>query len=190
MRTINPESLRPGDILGGGREKNVYRDTENPEQVVGLFHEQVEESPETVKGRYYLTKIVRELLPGVFPDFHQASADPHAFRADRVHVRSEDPIVEQEQRRAIIRQLDDLGIEIDQAFVNFRYDEDDQAQYVDTLVPWIRVTQGEGKGRVFSMYDPEKIKLALQGVPELERAKLETYLARLEELFEQESKTE
>lgn len=61
MRRINPDK-KP--IYGA--EKKVYETIDNGREVIALFHN--EKNPRSMKGRYYLTKILHQLFPEEIPD--------------------------------------------------------------------------------------------------------------------------
>ena len=78
---VNKEKL--GEPIGVGGEKKVYQDPKNPDRVVGIFREHIEETPNQIKARFYLTKILHLLFPKNIPDMHWAGSEPNAYQADR-----------------------------------------------------------------------------------------------------------
>lgn len=71
---FNPENMQP---LGEGGEKKVYIHPEDEEKVVAFFRrgQASSETPASMKGRFYLTKILHLLIPDSIPDIHFASKD-------------------------------------------------------------------------------------------------------------------
>lgn len=72
--------------IGEGYEKVVYSDTNNENRVVAKFKEHVKETPNQIKARYYLTKILHLLFPENIPDMHWAGSEPHAYQVDKVET--------------------------------------------------------------------------------------------------------
>ena len=64
------------DLVGQGKEKNVYSDPENEHRVIAKIKENKDlvRTPNQLKGRFYLTKILHLLYPKFIPDIHLAAA--------------------------------------------------------------------------------------------------------------------
>lgn len=159
--------------LGEGSEKKVFLSPHNPERVIGIFHEYREETPEQVKGRFYLTKILHALYPQHIPELHLAASNPHAVEVERIngeHTYSWEVISRLEET------LREVGVIVDTYTGNFLIDSSGFLRYVDTVMPWYGVNRN---------YNPAKIKEV--GSKKLEAKDLErvlSYLARLESLYQ------
>jgi len=72
--------------IGEGYEKRVYEDPNNKDRVIAKFHEYIDETPNQIKAKYYLTKILHFLFPKNIPDMHWAGSEPNAYQVDKVEV--------------------------------------------------------------------------------------------------------
>lgn len=183
---INPD--RP---LGEGSEKQVFEHKDNPDLAVGVYREQIQESPETTKGRYYIQKIAHLLMPDNIPDIHLAASDPHMVVTDKLDVDElrtaalyEYTVGKKKIDEAFAR-LMDFGIEIDDDHSrNFVYDNDLQVKFSDVLAPW--VSDEHSDFLLEPMWDSEKLRASLEALPDKSREKGLKYLERLEALKSQE----
>lgn len=175
-----------GRKIGRGSEKEVYINQENPDHVIGVFHEDQKETPYKVKGRFYLTKILHLLFPKNIPDVHLAATDPHLIEIDRVEVDnsvSNRELLENKDKKALYEKTLDLGALLDYHYSNFGYDQEGNLVYLDSVDPWV---VGSRYVENKCLYDPEKIRVALE---KLENDKKEhglVFLNRLEELYREE----
>lgn len=83
---FNVEKMQP---LGEGAEKKVYIHPEDEDKVVAFFREGPKslETAMSMKGRFYLTKILHILMPDSIPDIHFASRNDDAtLISERKHL--------------------------------------------------------------------------------------------------------
>lgn len=174
-------------LIGTGRERAVYRDPKNPDRVIGFLHEYAHESPNMLKGRFYLTKIAHELIPGSIVMVHQADSTSQYLVTEYI---ASDPNEEisPDERWQMRQPIESLGIYPDQGPANYIRDrENSSIKYVETLVPWGRITVGEEKGEFYRSYNKEKLDRAIQDVQNpAKRTELEGLFYRLEELYSEE----
>jgi len=183
MKRYAPDTFSVEKPIGAGRERVVYRDSNNPELAVGFFHEYAKEEPEKIKGRFYLTKIVHGLFPNATPDIHLADSRTQALVTDYIDSEPENLPIPIEIRK-IRLSISDLGVLVDQAQLNFLRDKSGEVKYIETFSPWGQITVGEKRGTWFRDYDPEKILSAIEALTDpLLKHKLTNYLTRLESLF-------
>ncbi len=87
---FNPENMQS---LGEGGEKKVYIHPEDEEKVVAFFREgpKSSETAASMKGRFYLTKILHLLIPDSVPDIHLATRndDEAVLVSERKHLGDE-----------------------------------------------------------------------------------------------------
>lgn len=184
---INRENLKP---LGGGGEKEVYENPNNPEQTLGIFHRRKAESPERAKGRFYLTKILHLLFPKNVPNMHLATSDPYAIVTDKVE--NENNPIPYEQRNAsqvkdVSGKLKAAGLtELDEFRANFKLDKEGNVNYVDSFRPWFKTMNPGEPGELQAGFDKEKLEAAIQNLDEDKKELAMTYLQRLNELYEKE----
>lgn len=63
--------------IGEGSEKRVFADPNNPDRVIARYDKnRLPESPEKIKARYYLTKLLHYLYPNNIPDIHAVHSEP------------------------------------------------------------------------------------------------------------------
>lgn len=134
---INEENLK---FLGKGIEKKVYENPHNPERAVGVFHVLRPESQETIKARFYLTKIIHLLFPKNIPDMHSVTSDPKTIEVDKIDDDGSLP-AENLKRfvpnyHSLVEKLYDLGLAFDHADVNYKFDKKGDFYYVDSFLPW------------------------------------------------------
>lgn len=155
---FNSEGLEP---IGEGGEKEVYVNPDNPEEVIA----QMKEMPEAgemlqLKGTFYLTKIVHELLPNMIPDVHrvgESEDDRHTIVSDRIphtpeytnlveavddDVRTPEEIEYSKTHRDGISAVDDeihafgLAFAHDSNLLNYAEDENGTINYLESFKPW------------------------------------------------------
>ena len=172
---------RLGEKLGAGGEKEVFVNQENPEHAIGIFSEYSrKETPQQIKGRFYLTKILHLLFPKQIPDMHLASTDPHMIEVDRISVDRcvpGDTFTSKEPCELRDKIKDVSGVFIDYFSRNFVYDKEGNLIYLDSVDPF----QGDKR-----YYDPEKIKVALEKLEDDKKERGLVFLKRLEELYKEE----
>ncbi len=171
---INKESSK---FLGKGVEKEVYENPHNPKHAVGIFKREAAEFPERVRGRFYLTKILHLLFPDNIPDIHSASSDPQMIEVDKI-IPDEQAVTKNFKKFnsdycELMDKFDALGIILDPAQVNFKYDFSGNLVYVDSFDPWYK---GAGEELAFSM---DKLKEAIEKLNSSEKEQCLKYLERL-----------
>ena len=76
MRLDNFEAPPDAKPLGEGSERRVFVDPNNESRVIAEKKEGTgRETPQKLKGRFYLTKIVHQLLPENVPDIYQTKSN-------------------------------------------------------------------------------------------------------------------
>jgi hypothetical protein len=83
--------IKLGEKLGTGAEKTVYTDPDNEKLAKAVFHKEArettsdgtEQTPEYIKARFYLTKILHLLYPKNIPDMHMSASEPNMIVVDR-----------------------------------------------------------------------------------------------------------
>lgn len=195
---MNEISHKPGDIykqqldnrvtkeenyIGDGAEKTVYRHPDRPDRVVGIFDtqpnsevEEYEKTPQFIKARYYLSKIVNILYPQHFPVVHLMTQSPMSIEIDYVeHQKPTQP----ETIRAgeeLSRQLHrEIGLSTDPIEGNFVVTPKNTLVYVDTLRPW----RANGQPK----FDPIKLRLAVDHLGTEQHEQALSYFRRLGALY-------
>jgi hypothetical protein len=197
---VNKEKL--GEPIGAGAEKKVYQDPENADRVIGVFEEDTRETPNQIKARFYLTKILHLLFPKNIPDMHWAGSEPNSFQADKgehselhkiintgkeTHISFEEAMESIESDSAVsdfLKELDKLGIRsMDYASVNYSHDSEGNPLYLDTFYVWKK--RNDGKLQLFC--DLDKLEDAIDLLSDEDNVRAKSYLSRLKNLYEEES---
>lgn len=176
-----------------GGEKTVYELQNDPKKVVGFFHESVKETPNIIKARYYLTKIIHLLFPNNVPDMHMAASNPHAIISDKV-MRSNNP----DLPRPTYSQMTEIADRFEQAGVygldlagaeNFIRDTSNNIFYVDSFTPWvIDYDDTQLIHPVERFYSPEGLEKSIQTLPPDLADEAKEALERLNFLYEEDMK--
>ena len=182
-----------GEKLGEGAQKKVYTNKDKPDLAIGIFNEDIKETPQQIKGRYYLTKILHLLFPKQIPNIHLATSNPHMIEVDRVSVKKlipkyesleDKPLAERsledqllKDRNILFKKILDLGVFPDYHYNNFGYDQDDNLVYLDSVTPWKNDRR---------LYDPKKIVIALNNLSENEKEQGFVFLKRLGDLYQEQ----
>lgn len=162
-------------LFGIGRERAVFEHPHSPKRLVREVRNGVVESEKTVKGRYYLTKVLHRLFPENIPDIHAAtSLEPQSITVEKVHLDEKHEALrtldiadyqgtitdadhmdlvkrgfEYEKHPAFKQlklELSVLGVRIDRYATNFSLTEAGKAMYVDSFLPWSRTERLDGGG--------------------------------------------
>jgi hypothetical protein len=194
-------------IIGTGEEKKVYQDPENPDRVIGLYHEKAP-SPEFVEGRYHLTKIMHLLFPKNIPDIHSSTFDPNAIVRQKVELDEGHKTMQRdfevnfksqdydEKLRAAAEDVKtkyqsdprrkEMNIAIgnlvdrDWNIRNNGYDQDNNPIFIDSFDPWTTYLDGRYAGIA---YNPAKLRNAIANIKDVEtRNEAHRHLDRLVEL--------
>lgn len=89
------------EIIGEGKEKLVYADPENPEKVIAEFKEgESEETAQSLRGRFYFTKILHMLFPKNIPDIHLAAKNGKSVI-----------VLERKRLGGLYRRLEEIAVE-------------------------------------------------------------------------------
>src|SRR3989344_8207600 len=137
---------RPELKLGGGWEKNVYADAENPKNVIGVFNKpgsaesQLNESPQLTKARFYLTKILHLFYPKNIPEISLVTSTPNAFIKKRVNILetpNESGALDHPDDDGLCHMIEEkFGIELDPYPGNWTPDKNGIINFLDTVRPW------------------------------------------------------
>ncbi|MDP3948747.1 MAG: hypothetical protein Q8Q17_02240 [bacterium] len=208
MKDAEKFHISPDDEpIGEGRKNIVYLDPLNADHVIAFSKAEDKTSPNIVKGRYYLGKILHLLFPDNFADVHISSSEPEA--TVRQNLNLEDTYVEL-QKLAIEsrakgervnpvrwKQLKDLraenlprseigkltsrlasvGITIGGAEINFALGQDGNLKYAEIEEPF----NAEKR-----FYNPDALQKAIATLDDEAKEKAISYFKRLEVLYEQE----
>jgi hypothetical protein len=170
--------INKGKKLGEGAERTVYEDLNNPDHVIGIFHEKKEEELKT-KARFYLTKILHILLPDNIRDIHASYSDPNVTINSKVKQNSwkfwkkinYDPETLKEIRLFVNKLEEDLGVGVDSYYKNVMRDDNGNLVYVDSINPW---------GKTYmANFSPHKLKESIEKLDEYKKKKGLEYLERL-----------
>jgi hypothetical protein len=191
--------------IGTGVEKDVYEHPNDSTKVVAEFKFNEKESTRRLRGRYYLTKILHELLTDNLPDISAATTKPHTIIMEKkeldeghrmAHLEKIYPskyftvapirefaekVSNDPKTKELISKLKKLGISIDGCWVNFGYDKKDNLVYVDSsFQPW------SGRKGSKKLYDPEKLKTAIELLEPNRKDRAIKWFERLETLAAEE----
>lgn len=188
MPKFNIEKIK-GGYIDEGREKKVYGHHERKDLVVSEFHKQkwLEETPEQIKARFYLTKILHLLYPQNIPNIHLAASEPHALIIDRVKGSTMASLMDEAEKiDDFYQELDSLGVYLDFKHWNFLKTKKDGGEedlmYVDTFDAYKILRDENGKPvRIDRWYLPDALKEAI--VTNLSGDKRERALKYLERLL-------
>ncbi|MBI2023178.1 hypothetical protein HYT01_01270 [Candidatus Giovannonibacteria bacterium] len=213
---INRE--KPGEHLGTGAEKEVYTDPNNRDRVVAYFREHVDETPNQIKARFYLTKILHLLMPKNIPDMHWAGSDPHAYQTDKIEVDENHKIMQEyvdlareahHKKYKINEELSDKIFEIgDKVF-----SDNDVIAFKDRVkeigvnsldhasINFSKNSEGNvqyldsfyawkfrNDGSPKLFFDFDILEAAIKELPEKDQKSASNFLRRLKELYEEEKK--
>lgn len=185
-----------------------------PESVSAYYKEGIEKSPERVRARFYLTKILHFLFPKNIPDVFFSSAKGLILEKMDVgdsHKRFHELLNKKDGRTpeetnegctlwekidceshdsVFFNKLKDLIVFLDDSAVNFGKDQEGNINYVDNFDPWDYSYRGVSRG-----YDPIKLKELIDNLPDdsqeksFSRRKKEmalNYFNKLEQLYQAE----
>lgn len=193
--------------MGEGAEKKVYQNRHHPERVLGVYKHP--ESPNRVKARYYLTKILHILLPDNIPDIHLSSSEPNAVvrekvnldelydQLQKIYVKGEwsdedEKRLQELEKQARERQyydehdlieiLHNLGIVIDEGSDNLAYDTNEKLKYFEDF-PAVE----KKKDNLERRFDETALRGAIDQITDEQlKEKAQKYLDRLMELVTKE----
>lgn len=193
----------------GGVEKIIYQSEDNPEEFIAVLKFKESESSESIKARYYLSKILYLLFPQNIPNiyFAQYNKQPvlilerkfldenhnylnqnYSDFSSRVqnldfYFKFRSKIYSDENYKRLSKELSLLGIFLDPNPLNFGYDKDGNLVYVDnSFTPWFV----DDKGQIIAVgYNLSALKQKInEKLPNFLRAQALNYLERLEKLRE------
>lgn len=195
------------NLIGTGHERRVYEHPRDKEKVVAVEKNSEQKTVAEAKGMYYLTKIIHLLLPENIPDVHSYQTRPSLSVREKVDLGESHNVLrehviqdrylgglpEDEQSRVLkehsnimedvrtedlVTKLDELGLRYDYTGVNFGFDKQGNAKYIE---PFTAFTV-DGKE---NMYNKEKLLKAINEMPD-EQKKFWAlkYFDRLNELQE------
>ena len=176
---INKEKMK---FIGEGAEKKVYVNPNNPDSVIGVFHESMEESSEFVKARFYLTKILHLLFPENIPEIHAAASDPYVIVTDKVEDSTRSFTLAERSGKAfgdLKAKLDLVGVAFDDFAGNLKFDKNGDLFYVDSFEPWL-----VGKNFISKpQFNKEKMEAAIQNLDDDKKELALSYFKRLDEMY-------
>lgn len=186
-----------GRLIGHGGEKNVYEHPNDPNLVRGVFFGEVYESAAEIESRYCLARLLHCLLPNQIPDIldysiPDTSRGQYYFDIQRIDIDETLQASISTRTPECITLKDELGklgvANLDPSIGihgNFAFDTNGNFWYIDQVSPW--VNQGINLAR---NYDPQAIKNRIEQLTGEEQKTVEQYYQRLEELYQDELKTE
>lgn len=209
MRLGNFESVGKKP-LGSGIEKDVFVDPDNEEKVLSILKTlpgQRRNSPNKIKGSYYLTKIAHILLPKNVPDITQATISKDGkeiFDRQRIeHTKGHEMLQsaranQQDESEALKVMRDEidpndasfkledigLGFHLDENMGNYTKDKEGNVYYLETFIPWGENIENEKELELF--FDKEGLEDAINELPEQEKKICTSYYNRLLELFNED----
>lgn len=210
MPKINPfEQKNKNNIkeYRKGVEKIIYQSESNPNELIAVLKFNQSESPERIKARYYLSKILHLLFPQNIPDIHFASYNkkpililekifldelhnylnenyndfPARIKNSIIYNKFKNKIFSDKNYIKLSKELSLIGIFLDPNPLNYGYNKEGNLVYIDnSFIPWFT----DSKGKIISLgYNPQglkqKIEENLSGFTKDQALK---YLARLETL--------
>lgn len=208
--------MKERTLFGVGHEKSVFEDPHHPERLIKESHETTTESPATVKGRFYLTKLLHRLFPMNVPDIHAAtSVQPQSMTVEKkvldaqhqelrtLDIRLRQGSLSDEERLRFFRiekyyrnepafkrlgmVLSGVGVRVDASGTNFGFDNRGEAIYIDSFLPWSGTSvSGTGIERFKRRYDPTALAARIQLLPENQRSLAQRDFQRLEALYLEE----
>ena len=214
---FNPQKL---EKIGSGSEKNVYVDPKTPDRVIAQFHEDALETKRSLKGRYYLSKILHILLPKNIPDIHSASKnDKKVIVSERKNLNKEhNKLAEAGVRgegfpniyfssaydehetklkldpryQKFLDSMRFLDVKVDPSPINFGYDKGDNLIYVDnTFKPWVlQLDYRSEYPKMHYLFNRENLFDMIGLLEKNEKETAMKYFNRLKELCEEEEKEE
>lgn len=192
--------------IGEGAEKKIYLSNDN--DIIAILR-YPEDSPEALKGRYYLTKVLHYLFPQNIPDIYAAFYDKnpvlriefknlekeYIWLIKNLYSSNSDARVlrmryEERKKKIIldpnyldlINKLKGCGVWIDVNFLNFSYDDNGNLVYIDnSFIPW----STDDKKNIFSINYNNLKKMIEEKLKNENKNKALRYLERLEGLRKQ-----
>ena len=198
-------------LIGEGAEARVFRSAERPNIVEKVF--KYPDSPERIKGQFYLTKILHLLFPKNIPDVHRATSQPRTIHTEFVDLDdshkklseyliqrrqkgSPDPVMEtrdvarsremhRDQRYiSLVKSLEELNPSVDTSTLNYGYDPDGNIIFVDTFAVW-----HNRDGGIKRAYDPKKLRRKIIKLKDTDKQRRALwYLEQLERLRDEAEK--
>lgn len=207
--------MKHHEIVGLGGERIVYPDPQRPEQRVRKEkRDGQKEPPNSLRAKFYLTKILHLLLPRNIPDIHRTDirtdmqiverkrlGEDHALLNEEVrrYEEGEDVSDELRERASQTKQkilgdarvetltgaFERLGVLVDAAAVNFGEDAEGNMVYVDTFEPW----QKRKDGSLKPGFDARALQRALSGLEDAAHRDMGLrWLDRLNEILSEEER--
>lgn len=177
--------MREGKFIKSGGERKVYEDLDHPDRLIKVAHNYLEEAPNFIKARFYLTKILHLLFPKNIPDMKAASFHPNKLVVER-KAPSRKTLDGRKREDSLRRSLGALGIILDPYEGNFIEEKEGSVCYVDSIDPWMDTgsnlqpqfsESGLREAIMTSIVDPADQRSAL------------SHLNRLKEILKKESET-
>ncbi|MFA6552246.1 MAG: hypothetical protein WCT19_01970 [Candidatus Paceibacterota bacterium] len=210
FESFKPEDQKP---LGVGEDKETFVNPGDDERVISVIKEKEgweKNTPNKLKGAFYLTKIAHLLLPNHIPEIYQAgiSADgKQTFDRERVSHTPGHELLQKErlsggdtgeakkimleemgkEMSEVETKLGDIGFgfNIDENAGNYSKDEKGNVYYLETFMPWR--TDDLDQSKLELLFGEEDLREAIERLSDQDMKKTcEDYLDRLLELFEEE----
>ncbi len=208
--------MKERTLFGVGHEKSVFEDPHHPERLMKESNGAINESPATVKGRFYLTKLLHRLFPANVPDIHAVTSaqpqsmtvekkvlDTHHQELRRLDMGLHQGSLSDDERLRFFRLekqyrnepafkrlamiLSGVGVRVDASGTNFGFDNRGEPVYIDSFLPWSGTSMvGTGIERFKRRYDPMALAARIQLLPEDQRSLAQRDFQRLEALYLEE----
>ncbi len=205
--------MKERSLFGVGFERKTYEDPNHPKRLIKESIESITESVATIKGRFYLTKILHRLFPTHIPDIHRAtSTKPQSITVEKKELDAKhkelqklemgfhDSSLNTDERFRLLQGeylygdeptfkrlrlvLSTVGVKLDKFGLNFGFDPQGEAVYVDSFRPWWEAAVSQnGVKRLVRGYNPVALQAHIQSLPEGQKTAAERDFHRLETLF-------
>ncbi|MCR4274504.1 MAG: hypothetical protein NUW02_00415 [Candidatus Campbellbacteria bacterium] len=202
--------------LGVGDEKETFVNPANTERIISVLKKQEyveKDTPNKLKGAFYLTKIIHLLLPQHVPDIYQVGESTNGqqtFDRERIAHTPGHALLQKERLvgidseeagKQMVKEMSaemsevtskleniGLGFNIDENLGNYTRSEQGDVNYLETFTPWgVNPTQPP---KLELLFDKGALLEAIKQVPDQKtRGVCEAHLERLLKLFEEENKT-
>lgn len=147
--------LKEEQQLGTGKDKKVYQDPENPNRVIKVYKAE-HVSPDTMKFRFYATKIAHLLFPENIPDVLYSATSPNVIIRERKELDPEHAALQKLKikksngtsyaeleealsekyapaRKALKEKLEGAGFIIDRYPANYTFGPQGDLQYLEEV---------------------------------------------------------
>jgi hypothetical protein len=179
-------------LLGEGEDKETYINPSDGEKIISVLKEKEgveKESPNKLKGAFYLTKIAHLLIPDHVPDIYQAGESSDGEQTfDRKLIRNSVTDEDDSEMTDVTMKLSEIGLgfNIDENQGNYNKDEKGKVNYLEVFMPWEVDVIDQSK--LDMLFDEGSLRKAIEQEPDpATKILCEGYLDRLVSLCEEES---